>query len=53
LNFEGHGDLNSPTDTSKFLEMIDAVRDVTGAAVVLVHHENKKDADLMNANTVT
>lgn len=47
--FEGHGDLNSPTDTSKFLEMIDAVRDVTGAAVVLVHHENKKDADLMNA----
>jgi RecA-family ATPase len=47
--FEGHGDLNSPTDTSKFLEMIDAIRDVTGAAVVLVHHENKKDADLMNA----
>lgn len=47
--FEGHGDLNSPTDTSKFLEMIDAVRDITGAAVVLVHHENKKDADLMNA----
>lgn len=47
--FEGHGDLNSPTDTSKFLEMMDAIRDVTGAAVVLVHHENKKDADLMNA----
>jgi hypothetical protein len=47
--FEGHGDLNSPTDTSKFLEMIDTIRDVTGAAVVLVHHENKKDADLMNA----
>jgi hypothetical protein len=47
--FEGHGDLNSPTDTSKFLEMIDAIRDVTGAAIVLVHHENKKDADLMNA----
>jgi hypothetical protein len=47
--FEGHGDLNSPTDTSKFLEMIDAMRDVTGATVVLVHHENKKDADLMNA----
>jgi len=47
--FEGHGDLNSPTDTSKFLEMIDAIRDVTGAAIILVHHENKKDADLMNA----
>jgi hypothetical protein len=47
--FEGHGDLNSPTDTSKFLELIDQVRDLTGAAVVLVHHENKKDADLMNA----
>jgi hypothetical protein len=47
--FEGHGDLNSPTDTSKFLETIDAMRDVTGAAIVLVHHENKKDADLMNA----
>ncbi len=30
--------------------MIDAIRDVTGAAVVLVHHENKKDADLMNAS---
>src|SRR5258708_6547010 len=47
--FEGHGDLNSPTDTSKFLEMIDGIRDMTGASVVLVHHENKKDADLMNA----
>lgn len=47
--FEGHGDLNSPIDTSKFLELIDAVRDVTGAAVILVHHENKKDAELMSA----
>lgn len=48
--FQGHGDLNSPGDSSSFLEMIDQIRDASGAAIALVHHENKKDADLMNAS---
>jgi len=47
--FQGFGDMNSPKDSAAFLEMVDEIREETGAAVVLVHHENKKDADLMNA----
>ena len=48
--FQGHGDLNSPSDSASFLERIDEIRDSSGAAIALVHHENKKDADLMNAS---
>lgn len=48
--FQGHGDLNSPGDSASFLERIDDIRDASGAAIALVHHENKKDADLMNAS---
>lgn len=48
--FQGHGDLNSPGDSASFLERIDEIRDQSGAAIALVHHENKKDADLMNAS---
>jgi hypothetical protein len=47
--FVGHGDINSPKDTSSFLEKMDDLRDSAGAAIGLVHHENKKDADIMNA----
>jgi DnaB helicase-like protein/AAA domain-containing protein len=47
--FQGFGDLNSPKDSAAFLETVDEIRNITGAAVALVHHENKKDADLMNA----
>jgi hypothetical protein len=45
--FVGHGDMNGPQDSATFLEMIDAVRDVTGANTLLVHHKNKKDAEMM------
>jgi hypothetical protein len=48
--FQGHGDLNSPIDSANFLERIDEIRDAAGCAIALVHHENKKDADLMNAS---
>ena len=48
--FQGHGDLNSPGDSSSFLEVIDDIRDSVPCAIALVHHENKKDADLMNAS---
>jgi hypothetical protein len=39
--------MNGPQDSATFLEMIDAVRDVTGANTLLVHHKNKKDAEMM------
>lgn len=45
--FVGHGDLNGPADSAAFLEMMDAIGDVTGASVLLVHHKNKKDAEMM------
>jgi KaiC/GvpD/RAD55 family RecA-like ATPase len=44
------GDINSPKDTTAFLEAIDRLRDETGCAVVLVHHENKKGEELMTAS---
>jgi KaiC/GvpD/RAD55 family RecA-like ATPase len=44
------GDINSPKDTAAFLEAIDRLRDATGCAVVLVHHENKKGEELMTAS---
>jgi KaiC/GvpD/RAD55 family RecA-like ATPase len=44
------GDINSPKDTTAFLEAVDRLRDATGCAVVLVHHENKKGEELMTAS---
>lgn len=43
------GDINSPQDTAMFLEQIDRLREATDCAVLLVHHENKKDAEIMQA----
>lgn len=48
--FIGHGDLNSGVDTAVFLEIVDKIRYTTGAAIVLVHHENRKEAELMWAS---
>jgi DnaB-like helicase N terminal domain/AAA domain len=48
--FVSHGDINSSTDTAVFLEIIDRIRYTTGAAVMLVHHENRKEAELMWAS---
>jgi hypothetical protein len=48
--FVGHGDLNSAQDTSVFLEIMDKIRNLTGAALLLVHHENRKEAELMYAS---
>lgn len=48
--FVTHGDINSSTDTAVFLEIIDRIRYTTGAAVILVHHENRKEAELMWAS---
>lgn len=47
--FVGRGDLNSPQDSGDFLEEMDLIRD-EGCAVLLVHHENRKDAELMGAS---
>jgi replicative DNA helicase len=47
--FVGRGDVNSPKDSADFLEEIDDIRDETASAAMLVHHENKKDAELMTA----
>src|SRR5579885_463449 len=44
------GDINSPTDTALFLEQIDRLREATSCAVLLVHHENKKEAEIMTAS---
>lgn len=44
------GDINSPQDTAQFLEHIDRLREATDCAVTLVHHENKKDAEIMQAS---
>jgi len=43
------GDINSPQDTALFLEQVDRLREATNCAVLLVHHENKKDAEIMQA----
>lgn len=40
--FKGTGDLNSVQDAYGFLEKIDAIRSVTNAAIMLIHHTNKK-----------
>jgi KaiC/GvpD/RAD55 family RecA-like ATPase len=43
------GDVNSPKDTAAFLEQVDRLREATGCAATLVHHSNKKDAEIMTA----
>lgn len=44
------GDVNSPKDSALYLEDIDDLRDkLGGCTVTLVHHENKKDAEIMDA----
>ena len=43
------GDINSPKESAAFLEQIDRLREATGCAVTLVHHENKKDEEMMKA----
>jgi DnaB-like helicase N terminal domain/AAA domain len=48
--FIGHGDINSSTDTAIFLEILDKIRYMTGATIVVVHHENRKEAELMYAS---
>jgi len=50
LLFITHGDINSSTDCGLFLQIIDKIRTETGAAVCLVHHENRKGAELMLAS---
>lgn len=43
------GDINSPKESTAFLEQVDRIRDAASCAVILVHHENKKDEEIMKA----
>lgn len=44
------GDINSQKETSPFLEQLDNLREATNVTTTLVHHENRKEADLMYAS---
>lgn len=44
------GDINSPKESSAFCEQMERIRDATNAATVIVHHENRKEADIMAAS---
>lgn len=44
------GDINSSKETIPFLEALDRLRELTGVATTLVHHENRKEADLLYAS---
>jgi hypothetical protein len=44
------GDINSPKESAALCEQLDRYRDATGSAVLLVHHENRKAADIMQAS---
>lgn len=44
------GDINSPKESAALCEQLDRLRDITGAAVTIVHHENRKEADIMRAS---
>jgi hypothetical protein len=44
------GDLNSPKESSALCEQFDRLRDATGALTTIVHHENRKEADIMHAS---
>jgi len=43
-------DINSPKESSLFCEQMERLRDTTGASTVIVHHENRKEADIMAAS---
>jgi len=44
------GDINSPKESAALCEQFDRLRDLTGAALTIVHHENRKEADIMRAS---
>lgn len=44
------GDINAPRESSEFCEQLDRLRDLTGCALAVVHHENRKQAELMEAS---
>lgn len=44
------GDINSPKESSAFCEQMERIRDATGAATAIVHHENRKEGDIMAAS---
>lgn len=44
------GDINSPKESAALCEQFDRLRDLTGAALTVVHHENRKEADIMRAS---
>lgn len=41
------GDINSPKESAALLEQVDRLREPFNCAVTLVHHANKKDAEIM------
>lgn len=43
------GDVNSPKETAEFLKRLDFVQTVTGCALTLVHHENRKKEEAILA----
>ena len=43
------GDINSPKESGALCEQFDRLRDSTGAAIAVVHHENRKGEDIMRA----
>jgi DNA-binding transcriptional ArsR family regulator len=44
------GDINSPQESSALCEQIDRIRDDTGVATTVVHHENRRGEDIMRAS---
>lgn len=44
------GDINSPKESSALCEQVDRIRDDTGVATTVVHHENRKGEDIMRAS---
>lgn len=46
--FVGHGDPNSPEDSSRFLEDLDLIRERIGCSNMLVAHDRKSEGDLFS-----
>jgi hypothetical protein len=44
------GDINSPKESAALCEQFDRLRDLTECALTIVHHENRKEADIMRAS---
>jgi hypothetical protein len=44
------GNINDPKETGLFLEQIDSFREKFGCTTTLVHHENRKQAEIMLAS---